>query len=429
MQVRSADNYKNISRYELDNGLVLLAKPAPRLPIISFRGCIRGGALLEKDDQSGLSKMLCLLLKAGTPTRSAVAIADELDFMGTSLQFSPHYDAVFFSLSCLSKYFEQSLDTAADLLFHSDFPENEIARVRRTALAALRRKADQPSQVAADKFNETVYQNHPYRFSLDGYEHTLAGLTRDDLLSQHKNIMVSQNIILTAVGDIDTEKLLKLIQSYFDFPATKIERVQCTEVMKKSLNELHFIPRDITQANICMGNIASKRNSDDHYASLIMNYILGGSGLTSRLTHRIRTQYGLAYSVYSSMSHRLLGGTFSVRMQTKIENAGLAVQTIRDELRRMQDSQITDEEIQDAKNFFKGHFPFRIETIENEAAYLEMSEFYGLGLDYLDNETGFIEKVTKTDIQLVAQKYLSPDSFVLSVAGKEAELKNQFKDR
>lgn len=232
-----------------------------------------------------------------------------------------------------------------------------------------------------------------------------------------------------AVGDIDTEKLLKLIQSYFDLPATNIERVQCAEVMKNNLNELLFIPRDITQANICMGNIASKRKSDDHYASLIMNYILGGSGLTSRLTHRIRTQYGLAYSVYSSMSHRLLGGTFSVRMQTKTENAGLAVQTIRDELRRMQDSQITDEEIQDAKNFFKGHFPFRIETIENEAAYLEMSEFYGLGLDYLDNETGFIEKVTKTDIQLVAQKYLSPDSFVLSVAGKEAELKNQFKDR
>lgn len=190
MQVRSTDNYKNISRYELDNGLVLLAKPAPELPIISFRGCIRGGALLEKGYQPGLTKMLCLLLKAGTPTRSAVAIADELDFMGTSLQFSPHYDAIFFSLSCLSKYFEQSLDTAADLLFHSDFPETEIARVRRMALAALKRKADQPAQVAADKFNETVYQNHPYRFSLDGYEHTLAGLTRDDLLSQHKNIML-----------------------------------------------------------------------------------------------------------------------------------------------------------------------------------------------------------------------------------------------
>lgn len=429
MQVRSADNYKNISRYEFDNGLVLLAKPAPGLPIISFRGCIRGGALLEKDDQSGLTKMLCLLLKAGTPNRSAVAIADELDFMGTSLTFSPHYDAVYFSLSCLSKYFKQSLDTAADLLFRSEFPKTEIDRVRRTALAALKRKADQPAQVAADRFNESVYQGHLYRFSLDGYEQTLEGFTRDDFLSHHKKIITPQNIILTAAGDFDTKKLFNVIHRHFDLRAIKTEPSKETEVKQNHLNETHFIPRDITQANICMGNTASKRKSEDHYASMLMNYILGGSGLTSRLTHKIRTQQGLAYSVYSAMSHRLLGGSFSVRMQTKNANAGHAVQTIREELRRMQNILVTDDEIRDAKNFFKGHFPFRIETVENEASYIEMSEFYQLGLDYLDKETGHIDNVTKEDIQTAARKYLNPDSFVLSVAGKKAELENQFKDR
>lgn len=429
MQVRSADKYKNISRYECDNGLVLIVKPASDLPIISFRGCIRGGALLENEGQPGLTKMLCLLLKAGTPTRSAVAIADELDFMGTSLQFSPHYDAVFFSLSCLSKYFEQSLDTAADLLFHSDFPENEIARVRRTALAALKRKADQPAQVAADSFNESVYQGHPYRFSLDGYDHTLQSVTRDDFLSYHKKIMVPQNIILTAAGDMDPERLLTLIQRYFDLQETNNQPMQWSEINKNNHKQMHFIPRDITQANICMGTIASKRKTDDHYASLMMNYILGGSGLTSRLTHRIRTQKGLAYSVYSSMSHRLLGGTFTVRLQTKTENAGLAVATICNEWRRIQDTHVTDDEIQDAKKFFKGHFPFRLETIENEAAYIEMSEFYGLGLDYLDKESERIENVTKSDIQSAARKYLDADSFVLSIAGKTTELENQFTNR
>ena len=429
MQVRSADNYKNISRYEFDNGLVLLAKPSAALPIVSFRGCIRGGALAEEEGQSGLSKMVCLLLKAGTPARSAVAIADELDFMGTSLQFSPHHDALFFSLSCLKKYFEKSLDTAADLLFHSDFPVHEIERIRRTALASLKRKADQPGQVAADRFNESVYRGHPYRLSLDGYDQTLQLLTREDFLLFHKKNISPENMILTATGDFDPDDLLKLVHRYFDLQAADEHRKQWPEVKKNDFKEIHFIPRDITQANICMGNVAAKRKSDDHYASLMMNYILGGGGLTSRLTHCIRTQKGLAYSVYSSMSKRVLGGSFFVSMQTKTENAGFAVQMIRDELRRIQDTQVTDGEIQDAKNFFKGHFPFRIETIENESAYIEMSEFYGLGLDYLDREAECIDGVSKADIQLTARKYLNPDTFVLSVAGNKRELESQFKDR
>ena len=159
-----------------------------------------------------------------------------------------------------------------------------------------------------------------------------------------------------------------------------------------------------------------------------MNYILGGGGLTSRLTHHIRTQKGLAYSVYSSMSKRLLGGSFSVKMQTKTESAGLAVQTILDEMRLMQNELATDQEIQDAKNFFRGHFPFRVETIENEAAYIEMAEFYQLGLDYLDRESENIDQVSKEDIRSAAKKYLDPDFFVLSIAGNKDELKGQFKE-
>ncbi|MBL7958969.1 insulinase family protein [bacterium] len=428
MKVRSTDNYKNIFRYEFDNGLVLLTKPVKDLPIISFRGCIRGGSLFESDVQSGLTKMLCLLLKAGTPSRTAVTIADELDFMGTSLQFSPHYDAVNFSLSCLSKHFEKSLNCTVDLLFNSTFPENEIERLRRTALAALKRKADQPSQVASDQFQESVYGNHPYRRSLDGYEQSLRSLKQEDMVTFHKSNMTADKLILTAVGDFDSDDLEKSVTNHFDIPAAIATADELPHVQNLNLKKTHIIRRDIMQANICMGNIAVRRKSDDHYASLLMNYILGGGGLTSRLTHRIRTQKGLAYSVHSSMTKRLLGGTFSVTVQTKTENAGHAVQTIREEMLKMQDEPVTDLEIQDAKSFFKGHFPFRIEAIENEAAYLEMAEFYGLGLDYLDREAEAMDIVTKQEIQSAAKKYLNPERFVLSVAGNKDKLESQFKE-
>lgn len=428
MQVRSADNYNDISRYEFDNGLILLTKPVKDLPIVSFRGCVRGGSFHEPDAQSGLTKMLCLLLKAGTPSCHAAAIADELDYMGTSLQFSPHYDAIHLFLSCLSKHFERSLDRAADLLLHSVFPEDEIERLRCTALAALKRKADQPSQVALDQFHESVYPDHPYRRSLDGYDPTLRTLNRNDFVSFHQKNVIPKKMILTAVGDFEPAALLKIVMKHFDFlPSGTYAKVP-KDLKINPVKETHIIQRDITQANICMGNIAVKRKSEDHYASLLMNYILGGGGLTSRLTHHIRTQKGLAYSVYSSMAKRLLGGTFSVVLQTKTENAGLAVQTIRDEICLIQNEPVTDQEIQDAKNFFKGHFPFRIETIENEAAYIEMAEFYQLGLDYLDKESENIDQVSKNDIQAAAKKYLNPDLFVLSVVGDKEKLEGQFKE-
>jgi zinc protease len=425
MQVRSSDTYKNISRFRFDNGLTFLTKVSTELPIVSFRGCVRGGVCLEEARQSGLLKLMCLLLKGGTASRSAVALAEELDLMGSSLHFSPGYDALHVSLSSLSKHFEKSLEVLSDLWFHSVFPENEVERLRRYALAALKRKADQYGQVASDKFNELVFSGHPYRRSIDGYENTLMSLTRDDIISHHKKYIDPGRIILTAAGDFDVTRLTDLLIRLFDQPSFE-SASRGSDVQVNRSGETCIIHRDISQVHICLGNIAARRRSEDHYASMLMNYILGGSGLTSRLTHRIRTQKGLAYSVYSHMTKRLLGGTFYVTMQTKAENAGAAVQNIREELFRIKVEPVTDQEIQDAKEFFKGYFPFRAETLENEAAYIEMSEFYDLGLDYLDLETDQIANVSKQDIMQAAQKYVDHESFVLAMTGNKNLLPEQF---
>ena len=425
MQVQSTDSYKNISRFRFDNGLTLLTKLTTELPIVSFRGCVRGGMCLEEDRQSGLLKMLCLLFKGGTTSRSAVALAEELDRMGSSLHFSPGYDALHVSLSSLSKHFEKSLEMLSDLWFNSIFPEDEVERLRRSALAALKRKADQHGQVASDKFNEVVFSGHPYHRSIDGYENTLVSLKKEDILSQHKKHIDPGRIILTAAGDFDVANLTNQLIRFFDQPSIE-NAFQEADVQGNRSGETCIIHRDISQVHICLGNIAARRRSEDHYASMLMNYILGGSGLTSRLTHRIRTQKGLAYSVYSHMTKRLLGGTFYVTMQTKAENAGAAVQNIREELCRIKEEFVTDQEIQDAKNFFKGYFPFRAETLENEAAYIEMSEFYDLGLDYLDHETEQIANVSKQDIMQAAQKYVDHESFVLAMAGNKNLLPKQF---
>ncbi len=426
MDVVSEDQYGKIRRFRFGNGLTLLTKVCSDLPIVSFRGCVRGGAYLESEKHAGLAKMLCLLLKAGTPQRSAVSIAEALDFMGTALRFSAGHDAIHMTLSCLSKHWEKSLEIAEDLWLHSDFPHNEMERLRRTALAELKRKADQPGLVAADRFQEAAYGDHPYHRSIDGYESTLTQLSQNEIASLYKEHLDPSRIIITVVGDIEEDQLVAWVGNRFHALRESDTRPELCEIIQKTTGGTFLVDRDISQAHICMGNLAARRSAEDHYASLLMNYILGGSGLTSRLTHRIRTEKGLAYSVYSSMNKRLLSGTFSVTMQTKADRAGAAVQTICDELRRIQKELVTDDEIRDAKSFFKGYFPFRIETVENEAAYIEMSEFHGLGLDYLDRETERIEQVSKEDIRQAAQKYVEPETFVLAVTGPQKQLKNQF---
>jgi zinc protease len=218
------------------------------------------------------------------------------------------------------------------------------------------------------------------------------------------------------VGDVNEKEIIALLQEYFkgwkrsdqpllaSFPPSVIEKT----VVRK-------IDKNITQANIEMGNIGITRENPDFYAVMIMNYILGGGGFSSRLMDNIRDNKGLAYGVQSVFSAQKEPGAFSVSVQTKNESANEVIAETLKEIRRIQTETVSDKELADAKAYFTGSFPLKMDTYAKIAAILTSIEIYKLGLDYPQKYSALINAVTSEDIRRVAKKYLHPDSLVIVV--------------
>jgi zinc protease len=184
--------------------------------------------------------------------------------------------------------------------------------------------------------------------------------------------------------------------------------------------------KNITQANIAMGQVGISRENPDFYAVVVMNYILGGGGFSSRLMDNIRDNRGLAYDVRSSFAAQKEPGAFRVWTQTKSESANEAIAEIFKELKRIRTEPVSDKELADAKAYLTGSFPLRMDTSAKIAGMLTAIEIYHLGLDYPQRYASLINGVTKEDILRVAKKYIDPDHMVMVVLGNQEKIKLKY---
>jgi zinc protease len=182
------------------------------------------------------------------------------------------------------------------------------------------------------------------------------------------------------------------------------------------------IDKDLTQANIILGNLGIARHNPDFYAFQVMNYILGGGGFASRLLDEIRVNRGLAYSVSSSFSPGLEPGPFTVSLETKNASAAEAIDQVVAQIRLIMSKPVTEQELKDAKSYLIGSFPRKIDSMSKRAGMLGYVEVYGLGLDYPWRYPELIQHLTSADIQKVAEKYLQPDNYLLVVVGKKSAM-------
>jgi zinc protease len=182
------------------------------------------------------------------------------------------------------------------------------------------------------------------------------------------------------------------------------------------------IQRDVTQANITLGHLGVTRDNPDYYAIQVMNYLLGG-GFNSYLVAKIREEKGWAYDVGSAFGPGKYAGEFSVSMQTKNEVAEQAIEAALAEIRRMREQPVSEQELKDTKAYLTGSFPLRLDTSRKIVGMLATIEYYGLGLDYVDRYPGLINAVTAADVQRVAQKYLDPNRYALSIVADLSKAK------
>ncbi len=414
-------------RIVLENGMVLLLSEKHDIPMVTVSMAIKAGATSEPEDKPGLASITASLLMQGTSKRSASRISSEIDFIGGSLSVSGGSDFASAGLRVLKKDLRTGLDLLSDVLMNPVFDQKEIDRKVRETLAEIQRQKEEPSIIVGNAFAKAVYGGHAYGRTNDDVAAYLPKLTRQDIFNFYTTRYSPSSIIVAVVGDVNEKEVIALLEEYFKgwkrvnqpLPAPVPPPVIEKTVVRK-------IDKNITQANIDLGNIGISRENPDFYAVMIMNYILGGGGFSSRLMDNIRDNKGLAYDVHSAFSAQKEPGAFSVSIQTKNESANEVISETLKEIRKIQTDPVTDKELADAKAYLTGSFPLKMDTYAKIAGILTAIEIYNLGLDYPQKYPALINAVTRADIQRVAKKYLHPDNLVIVVVANQEKAKLRY---
>lgn len=411
------------TRQQLPNNLVWLFSRQTELPLVTLELLIKAGSLEDPPGKEGLANLTASLLLDGTKSRSSAKIAEELDFMGARLSAAGGSDFATVSLTVLKKDLGPALDLFRDILMNPTFPAAEVLLKVNQFKAALTSEEDEPMVVASRAFVRDLYGSFPYNHAALGTPRGLSAITPTDLMEFHRKYYRPNNAVLSLVGDLTPEEAQQWVTRTFGawaaapLPAGKLPAIPSLDQRKEVV-----IDKDISQANIILGNLGIARNNPDFYACQVMNYLLGGGGFASRLMDDIRENRGLAYSVSSSFAPGLEPGPFTVALETKNATAGEAITQVVEQLRRIITEPATPEELKDAKSYLIGSFPRKMDSISKRAWLLGYVEIYGLGLDYPWRYPELIEHLTPADIQKVAEKYLQPEKYLLVVVGKKSAM-------
>ena len=404
-------------RTVLNNGMVLLTSEQRALPMVSIELLIEAGSRYEAADQAGLANLTSKLLIYGTKQRTAVQISDTLDFIGASLEAGSGQDTTSVSLTVLKKDLTTGLELLADVLTQSTFPQAEIDRQKQAIIASIRAAEEEPGIVAAKAFAAALFPDSPYGRPVEGSEASVKALQQKSLRDFFARNYRPNRSIIAVVGDVSEQEIAKALNGAFRAWAKGEPSGQALVPANVGESKVLRINKDLTQANIVLGHNGVARGNPDYYALQVMNYVLGGGGFSSRVMDSIRNERGLAYSVYTYFAAEKSHGAFEFIMQTKNETALQAIRIATEEMRRIREQPVAEQELSDAKDYLIGSFPLRFDTNRKVAGFLSQVEYFELGLDYPDRYADLIRKVTRDDVQRVAKQYLQPERLITVIVG------------
>ncbi len=413
---------ETISRVELANGITVLCYETQGSPSVVISGYLWAGALQEPRAKAGRSYFAAGMLMHGTETRSFGQINDALESVGAQLGIGGGTHHVSFGGKALTEDLDLLLDILADCLQAPTFSEGEIEKVRGQILTALEQRAHDTRRMARLTFDALLYPDHPYGRSVRGYEETVSGLERQDLLDHYQSSYSPKSMVLAVVGAVPvaeaTEKVEAALGRWQAPQAVPIRDIPPNVDLLEQRRQIVMVEGK-TQADIMLGWPGLRRADPDFFDAYLANTILGTFGMMGRLGDEIRDEQGLAYYVYSQLDAGLGAGPWVAVAGVNPANVERTVDGILNEVRRLRDEPVKADELADSQSLLTGSLPLRLETNEGIAGSLLEIERYALGLDYLQRYAGLIRGVTVPDVQAVARKYLDPELYCLAVAGPE----------
>jgi zinc protease len=384
------------------------------VPLISIRFAWKGGSTQDPQGKEGLANLMTGLFDEGAGDLPSDAYQERLDNIGAEMSFSETADDIGGSMRMLSENRDAAFDLLALAVNKPRFDQGPVDRIRQQIIANIKASERDPSTIAAQKFSEALYGDHPYARREQGTEQSLMSITRDDLLNFHKKVFARDNLTIGVVGAISPEELAPLLDKVFgDLP----EKAELTPIpdAKLGLGATTSINYDLPQTSLALVYPGVARKDPDFFAAHLMNHILGG-GFTSRLYKEVREKRGLAYSVDSSLINRDHAEALMISTATRPDQAQQTLQIIRDQVKRLATDGPTPEELAAAKSYVIGSYAINnLDSSSAIARTLVALQQEGLGRDYIDKRTGLINSVTLDQVKAVAKKLLDAAPAILMV--------------
>jgi zinc protease len=401
----------------LANGLRLLVIEHRALPIISLRLVINRGSMYD-GNLPGLASMTGELLTRGTTHRTAVQIAEEIDFVGGQLAAGSDWDASFVTVSVLRKHLETGLSIMEDVTLHPSFPPDEFDRLKDQRIAMLLQRNCDPEFLADRAFAETVYGRHPYAQQTVGTLHSVDAVRNDDCIRFHSNAYIPTDAILAVVGDISPAEAMDTVQTMFGYwPRRNIAIHDSPEIQALNGTRIVVINRPgAVQSAIRIGHTGIARKNDDYIRVSVLNTLFGGY-FQSRINQNLRETHGYTYGAHSSFDARKYEGPFIISADVRNEVTVPAITEILNEIQRIRDTRVDESELSTVKRYIIGSFPLQLETPSQIASRAISIELYGLSKSYYSIFNDKVAAITVADIQTMARKYLHPEALAIIVAG------------
>lgn len=403
----------------LANGLRVLLLPDHSSPTINLSGQIEAGTAFDTKQKAGTASLTAANLMNGTRTKNALALAKALEDRGVSLGFGAAREGVSVSGNALAADLPVLMKTLADVLQNAQFPDEQLQLSRQRNLTALKLELDDPGRLARRVFQQTIYpENHP--FHNFPTEDSLKSITRADLVRFYQQHYRPDTTILALVGDFNPASVRSLFEQSLGKWQAKGKRpvlnFPTVSLPKAATRKSEVIPGK-AEAVTFIGYGGISRQDPRFYTALILNEILGGSTLSSRLGTEVRDRQGLTYGIYSAFQAGLHPGPFLISMQTAPSDASKAVASTLALLRQLREQGVTAAELSSAKRSITNSYPVDLANPGDLADVILSNAVYGLNREEIRSFPKRIEAVSLAQMQQAIQELIHPDNLVIVTAG------------
>jgi len=387
------------------------------VPLISMEYSFGGGATQDPADKPGVGHMVANLIDEGSGDMDSATFHERMDRRAIQLSFNVTRDYFRGSLRMLKENRDEAFGLVRTALTAPRFEGKDVERIRAQLTSTLRRQSLDPNTMATRKFLEVAFGDHPYGRPSTGTLESLPKVTVDDMKAYVGRVLAKDTLNIAVVGDVDAATLAKLLDDTFGSLPAKAQLAPVADIVAAKPPQRSFVPLDVPQTVVMFGGPGLKRHDPDFMAAYVVNHILGGGSLSSRLYREVREKRGLAYSIYESLLWMERSALFTGATGTRADRATQTIDAIDAEVKRIADEGPTQQELDEAKSYLKGSQMLSLDTSAKLAQALLQYQNDGLPIDYIDKRNAIVDAVTLDDARRAARRLWS-DGLLTVVVGR-----------